>query len=272
MTGSLFSILFPSTCSLCGEEHREVSPTGVCEVCWRSLEPWPGPHCDACGLPLASGRMEDAVVALCASCRSGEYDFDRARSFGLYTDSLRTVILQLKFRRRERLGKRLGGLLAQVWKEIEEDPAGDRVLLVPVPLHIARQRERGFNQAQLLARGLSAALKKTRGGRVPQVDARSLRKIRATPPQTGLSVRGRHENVRGVFAVVHAERIRNRRVVLVDDVMTTGATLSACARALKAAGSRQVSALTLGRATPQFPDSPAGNGGAVVDDFGPGRR
>jgi predicted amidophosphoribosyltransferase len=96
-------------------------------------------------------------------------------------------------------------------------------------------------------------------------------KIRATPPQTGLSVSARHDNVRGAFAVVHPERIGNRRVVLVDDVMTTGATLSACAQALRSAGPRSICALTLARASAQFPDTAAGGGGAVVDDFGLGR-
>jgi ComF family protein len=140
-----------------------------------------------------------------------------------------------------------------------------------VPLHASRQRERGFNQAELLARGLSAALEKTRGGRVPQFDAHALRRIRATPPQTGLSVSARHENVRGVFAVVRPERIGNKKIVLVDDVMTTGATLSACAQAVRAAGARSVCGLTLARATPEFPDTGLASAGAIVDDFGSGR-
>ena len=196
---------------------------------------------------------------------------DRARSFSFYSGPLRAAILQLKFRRRERLGKRLGGLLAEVWDGIEEDHEDDRTVLVPVPLHTSRQRERGFNQAELLARGLTARLEKIRGGRAPQVDARSLRKIRATPPQTGLSVSARHENVRGAFAVARPERIHNKKIVLVDDVMTTGATLSACARAVRVAGARSVCGLTLARATPEFPDTAGASAGAVVDDFGSGR-
>ena len=211
------------------------------------------------------------MAALCATCGSGEFPLDRARSFSVYSGPLRAAILQLKFGRRERLGRRLGGLLAGVWNGIGEDLAGESAVLVPVPLHAARQRERGFNQAELLARGLSAALEKTRGGRSPQVDTRSLVKIRATPPQTGLSGSARRDNVRGAFAVVRPEHVRKRQVVLVDDVMTTGATLSACAQALRSAGAQAICALTLARASAQFPDMAGGDGGAVVDDFGRGR-
>lgn len=262
---------FPAPCSLCGEELKEPALTGVCRLCWASLEPWRGPACDSCGLPFASERPGDASPALCAACRSGEFQLDRTRSFSLYSGSLRATILQLKFHRRERLGKRLGGLLAQVWDEMEGELAGKRAVLVPVPLHVSRQRERGFNQAELLAQGLAARLEKIRGGRVPQVDARSLGKIRATPPQTGLSVSARHENVRGAFAALRPERIHNKKIVLVDDVMTTGATLSACAQALRSAGAQTVCALTLARATPEFPDTAVGSAGAIVDDIGSGR-
>jgi ComF family protein len=264
-------VAFPGSCSLCGEELREPALTGVCELCWANLEPWRGPACDSCGLPLVSEQPSHASTALCSLCRSGAFPLDRARCFSFYSGLLRAAILQLKFHRRDRLGKQLGALLAQVWNGIEEDPEGERAVLVPVPLHATRQRERGFNQAELLARGLSTCLEKKRGGRSPQVDVRSLVKIRATPPQTGLSVSARHDNVRGAFAVVHPERIGNRRVVLVDDVMTTGATLSACAQALRSAGPRSICALTLARASAQFPDTAAGGGGAVVDDFGLGR-
>ena len=167
------------------------------------------------------------------------------------------------------MGKRLGGLMACAWEGIEEAGAGEAAVLVPVPLHSSRQRERGFNQAELLAHGLSAALAKSQGQHTPRVEARALRRTRATPPQTGLSLSARRENVRGVFAVSDAARIRDRVIVLVDDVMTTGATVSSCAAALKGAGARVVAALTLARATPQFGDFGAGNAGAVVDDFAP---
>ena len=131
---------------------------------------------------------------------------------------------------------------------------GEQPLILPVPLHSSRQLERGFDQAELLARGLVRALRRESEWQSLRVETRCLRRTRATLPQSGLSLVARRENVRGVFAVTDPKRVEDRTVVLVDDVMTTGATLSACAASLKAAGARRVFALTVARATPEFPD------------------
>lgn len=241
---------------------------GICRNCWANLEPWAGPACARCGLPFASDRPLDSIDLRCGLCRQEEYEFDLARSYGLYAGNLRAAILQLKFHRRERLGRRLGELLSSLWGSVEE--AGEHGLpaLVPVPLHPSRERERGFNQAELLAQGLRQTLAKECADLCPRIETRCLRRTRATVPQTGLSLSARRENVRGVFAVAFPERVRGRPVVLVDDVMTTGATLSACAVTLKRAGAARVLALTLARATPQFPDTLAANQRVPVDDFG----
>jgi ComF family protein len=128
-------------------------------------------------------------------------------------------------------------------------------MVVPVPLHRYRQRQRGYNQAELLAQGFVKGLaRRTVGAKTLRLETRCLRRLRSTQPQTGLDPRARLDNVRGVFAVVFPERIREKTILLVDDVMTTGATVSACAEALKGAGARRVVVLTLARATPQFPD------------------
>lgn len=199
----------------------------------------------------------------CGECRKSPAAFDKARSFGIYTGNLRRVILHMKFGRQERLGKRLGELLAGPWDSLPELRERDAPVIVPVPLHPSRQRERGFNQAELLAAGLVRALRK--GGAELRVAKGGLRRKRATPPQTGLSLAARRENLRGAFEVSHPEQIRGRSVVLIDDVMTTGATLSACARALKRAGAERVFGLTLARATPQFPDIASAAGDMPVD-------
>jgi len=210
--------------------------------------------CTRCGLPFASPHALDSSVAECGACRADAPAFDGARSFGLYTGKLRQVVLRLKFGGEERLGVRLGEWLAPTWDALPEGSEFDSPLIVPVPLHASRRRERGFNQSELLARGLVRALRRQNGGAAPQVARGCLRRKRATPPQTGLSVAARRENLRGAFEVVKPDEVRGRAIVLVDDVMTTGATLSACARALKRAGAAQVMGLTLARATPQFPD------------------
>ena len=272
MADSIFTVIFPTSCSLCHNELAEAGTLDICRDCWAALEPWSGPACSHCGLPLASERTLDATVSLCSQCRLEEFDFDRARSYGLYAGKLRAAILQLKFRRRERLGKKLGALMALSWDSLVEDRDASPMVLVPVPLHHSRQRERGFNQAELLAHGLSRTLArrldKTRRRAIPRAEIRCLLRTRATVSQTGLTVPQRRENVRGVFAVSRPERIRDREVIVVDDVMTTGATLSACAGALKKAGAQRVMGLTLARATPQFPDLDVAEDVQALDDSG----
>ena len=249
LAGSLLSVISPTDCLLCGQELTESRGASICRACWESFHPWIGPACERCGLPFASSQAGDSFDLLCGLCRQDEPGFDTARSYGLYAGNLRKAILHLKFHGREYLGHRLGALLARTWEAL---PVPDSALVAPVPLHPSRRRERGFNQAELLARGLVRSLRKEKTGL--RLVAGSLRRMRATVPQVGLSVSARHENVSGVFSVVRPEEVRNRTVVLVDDVMTTGATLSACAAALKRAGAERVLALSLARASPQFPD------------------
>ena len=268
MADGLLAVVFPTPCVLCDRELPG-SWSGICGGCWTSLDPWNGAACARCGLPFASDAPfaadagDSASVMpslLCSSCRTEEYDFDLARSYGLYRGILRAAILQLKFHGYERMGGRLGALLALLWRGLEDAvvvESEEAPLIVPVPLHRSRRRERGFNQAELLARGLAGALtdRASPAGRAtPRLESRGLYRNRATAPQTGLSLSVRQGNVRGAFVVDSPERFRERAVILVDDVMTTGATASACAAALKRAGARQVVVLTLARVSPQFPD------------------
>ncbi|MBI1940220.1 MAG: ComF family protein [Acidobacteria bacterium] len=238
----------------------------MCRNCWESLEPWQGPVCPRCGIPFATDVALDSSSALCPQCRKEEFDFDAARAYGVYAGKIRAAILRMKFQGRERLGLKLGGLLAASWDWVAKNSEGELPVLVPVPLHSSRQRERGFNQAELLAWGLGRELEKRPNHHPLQLETDAVRRTRVTLPQTGLSLRQRHENVRGVFDVVAPERLAGRVAVLVDDVMTTGATVSACAAALKRAGVRKVLALTLARATPQFPDDVSPAAREAVDD------
>jgi ComF family protein len=219
-------------------------------------------------LPLATQLAGDGADWLCGKCRAGEYDFDFARSYGLYSEPLRSAILLLKFRRRERLGRQLGELLTAVWAAHSEFSAAERPIVAPVPLHRTRQRERGFNQAEVIARGLTRALRSGQAKTRQPIETRCLLRIRPTVPQTGLNFKQRLANVRGAFRVTSPETVRERVIVLVDDVMTTGATLSSCASALKEAGAERVLALTLARATPQFPDTSSARSADAVDEFG----
>lgn len=250
----ILAVTFPTDCALCGGELASDGCSRVCRACWTGLQPWGGPLCARCGLPFASPRALDSSLAMCGACRNHEPAFDGARSFGLYAGKLRLAILRLKFAGDDRLGARLGELLASTWDHLPARVESDLPLVVPIPLHPSRRRERGFNQSAMLAEGLAQTLRKRSHAPAPQIASACLGRKRATIPQTGLSVSARRENLRGAFEVTKPEAVRGRCIVLVDDVMTTGATLSAAARALKRAGVGRVLALTLARATPQFSD------------------
>jgi ComF family protein len=175
---------------------------------------------------------------LCGSCRKRRPGFDYARSAARYEDALREALHAFKFRGRRALAAPLGDLLAEAVEG--RLPHGDPDLLVPVPLHPRRERERGFNQAALLARRVGRAWGCRVGDRV-------LARAVATPSQTELDAPARRANVRGAFRLRRPELIVGRHVVLVDDILTTGATLSECARCLREGGAARVGALTVAR-------------------------
>ena len=186
--------------------------------------------CSSCRTPFQNAFPLDAN-GRCALCRSGLRGFDAAYSFGAYEGVLRELIHLYKYGRVKTLAWPLSGLLAQA---LPRDEAFDAA--VPVPLYWRRRLQRGFNQAELLARGLS------RRTGIPVV--RALGRLRPTPAQAGLSNSARRQNVSRAF---RAHGVQGTRILLIDDVMTTGATASSCAAALKHAGARRVALLTVAR-------------------------
>ena len=172
------------------------------------------------------------MLACCPRCRRHERFVDRSRAIGAYDGALRAVIHALKYDGRRSLAGPLGALMRDRGARVLEGAA----CAVPVPLHPSRRRHRGFNQADDLARHVGLPVR------------RALRRVRATPTQTGLPAARRHHNVRNAFAATRAAaKLTGATVVLIDDVSTTGATLEACARALKEAGVHEVRALTAAR-------------------------
>ena len=227
----VLAVVFPSTCPACALPVDHPTRGPLCGRCWATLPRHQGAVC-RCGFPLPEG------VVACGRCRRGLQAFASGGSLGPYEGSLRILVHELKYRGRRRVADRLAAelLTAPRVREI----LGDDVVLVPVPLHPRKRRERGFNQSELIARSLRA-----RTGCALAQGALVRRKD--TTPQAALSAAERRRNVKGAFAVRRRAQVAGRVVVLVDDVWTTGATALACARILREAGAVEVRLLSVAR-------------------------
>lgn len=221
-------VLYPRVCLGC---HAGLSGTDryyLCAACEEALPRFGPEACPKCGQGLGPGAP---VRSRCADCRGRVLAFDGAAAFGPYRDALRELLLQLKFGGERVLADELGRLLA---RRLAADPrAAGAEVIVPVPLHPKTERRRGYNQAALLAEAVGRRLGKP-------VELRVLSKTRLTDPQALLDAPRRAKNIEGAFAVRRAARVEGKPVLLVDDVMTTGATASEAAKALKAAGAAGV--------------------------------
>jgi ComF family protein len=239
---SVFSVLFPSDCKLCHTPLDNISRIPVCRECLAEIQPTRAPQCILCG-----DRLPGAVLLMgdgrCDHCRDRAPDFDRALSFGEYVDGLRGLIHLLKYESVIPVAAPLGRMLAQPISELLAGSGVAKPLLIPVPLHRSRRRMRGFNQAELIAQAAASHFSPK-----PEIYIRGLFRQRDTVSQVGLTREQRIENVRDAFCVADPSRIKCRSVIVVDDVMTTGTTLSECARVLKLAGAEKVWAATVARA------------------------
>lgn len=233
---ALRDCLFAPSCEACARPLPLAHPACLCPTCRAGMPPPPPPLCTACGAPLSAHAGDR-----CVACLEHPPTFASARAAALYLSTdvgaspLAASVRALKYGRRRVVAEALGHLLA------ERYPFARDAALVPVPLHPARLRERGFNQALLLARALARQ-------RTLSVLPAVLVRMRATRGQTGLGARERRRNLAGAFRVTRPAAIRDRSLVLIDDVLTTGATADACAAALLLAGARRVDVYTAGRA------------------------
>ena len=230
---SALDLLLPPRCLACGGLVGQAH--SLCADCWRGVSFIAPPMCACCGYPFA---FEEGGSALCGACLREPPPWDRARAAFRYDDRSRALILAFKYRDRIDAAKAFGQWMARAGEEL----LADADLLAPVPLHWTRLFSRRYNQAALLARSIA----KTTG--IP-VAATALVRRRRTPPQTGLDRAGRRRNMRGAFAVPprQARRLEGRRIVLIDDVRTTGATAGGCVAAFRDAGAASVDVLTLAR-------------------------
>jgi ComF family protein len=235
--------LFPPRCRACGAwlAGRRDSDY-FCASCGPDIRLVSHPLCSLCGQPFIGAAGDDHP---CAACILRPPYFDRARAWARYPREeldehpLRQVVQKFKYGRKVSLGKPLGRLMARGCQEFLQNCPAD--LIVPVPLHPRRLRWRGFNQAVLLARQVSRVC------RTP-MDPFVLVRRRETPPQTQLTEQERRKNVRGAFALNPARPIEAKRVLLIDDVYTSGATVNECSRELRRGGAAKIYVLTLARA------------------------
>lgn len=233
---SLLDFVFPPHCLLCNsfiskdETQDDDYPRNlVCRSCWDSLNILPHPFCPLCRSFL------DQNMRRCPKCPQS-LPLSLNRSLGVFDPYYQTLIHHFKYNRKFSIGKNLGRKLGDILKKEEFSKGFDYI--IPVPLHFSRKRERGYNQSRILAEEISKTVS------VPLKERVLVRK-KKTKDQTHLSVEERERNVKDAFAVTTNSSLQGRRVILVDDVMTTGATLKECARVLRQAGAREVVGATL---------------------------
>jgi len=230
----LADLLYPRQCFGCGASAPQ-DFRYFCWDCWADIQPLEPPFCHRCGDPV-SGAVEHEFV--CYACSATPPFFTFARSSTRYAGLVRDALRHLKYEQALWLAPDLAQLLTATVRSEYHKEAFD--VVVPVPLHAMRRRERGFNQSGLLAQALAQQLESTFMPRV-------LKRIRPTISQTNLTARDRLSNVSGVFQVKKSRAIVDRKVLLVDDVMTTGATVNACAKELKKHGATSVHVITVAR-------------------------
>jgi ComF family protein len=246
---SLCCALFPAPCRLCGESLLRISRVPVCDSCWKNLPEQAGCLCAICGEALGIADFGESEKLLCRVCRATAPPFARAVAHGLYQDNLRSLLHLLKYDRMQPIADRLGGLLARQVLAVENIP--QKMLVIPVPLFRSKKRERGFNQAELLARATVKALRKARPEWKLTVATGVLERRRATQSQAGLTTHQRRANLRGAFFASAPEKLKGADALLIDDIYTTGATARACAQALRRAGASSVHVATVARAQRQ---------------------
>jgi len=229
-------LVYPPMCAGCSRALGPEESPVFCPDCLIALDLISEPYCPLCGIPFVA---EITTSHLCGDCLGGFYSFDRARAMGFYQGLIREGIHRFKYGGQTFLVNPLARMLIGPAKELTRLHRIDTI--VPVPLHYRRLRQRGFNQASLLARGLGSLLQ------IP-VDYFSLKRTRWTDPQIGLSRNQRAANVKGAFSLKATEKIKGKGILLLDDVLTTGETVNQCVGVLrKDGGAREVVVLTVAR-------------------------
>lgn len=230
----MINFILPLTCPLCRECVG--GKRTLCADCWRSVSFISAPFCEQCSYPFAVGEYGEEIY--CGSCLKTPPYFSKTRAVFKYDDFSKNLILPFKHNKALHIGVILADWMGKAGQSIIEDAD----LLIPVPLHWTRLLRRGFNQAAILSEKMAAKYEK-------QHRTDILKRNHRTPSQGKLTVVARQKNVKGAFSVPQDRKclIQNKKIILIDDVMTTGATVNACAGALLCAGAREVNVLVAAR-------------------------
>jgi ComF family protein len=231
----VLGFLFPPLCHVCRKFIPDAGYLLICPTCHERMLPIASPLCVICGLPFIGAGGDHT----CGECIASHHHFDAARAALVYEDASRDLIHSFKYRNKTHLRRPLALLTIDRLSEFVRLRAPD--LIIPVPLHRKRLRSRGFNQAVLLGEIFASHWE------IP-MDRHNLRRIRWTEPQVNLSAQKRRANVKGAFSIQNPDRVNGRRVLLVDDVLTTGSTVEECALMLKTVGAVDVTVITVARA------------------------
>ncbi|HEU5457274.1 MAG TPA: phosphoribosyltransferase family protein [Terracidiphilus sp.] len=246
---SLACTLLPASCTLCGTPQPRLSSVPICSACWQEILPSRNPHCTRCSdaIDLSAFPLTAPAGAVCRTCRLAPPPFERAVAFGPYTGRMRSAIFAFKYQGLRPAARRLGDRLAEAIATLAPE-APPELLVIPVPLHRSKFRRRGFNQSALLAEHALHRLRHTHPRWRLTLAPGLLQRHRATVSQTGLTRHQRRANVRNAFAVPSPQAVKDRDLLVIDDIITTGATARSAARALLNAGARTVYFAALARA------------------------
>jgi ComF family protein len=236
LSRDVLRLFFPIICTLCGDRLNETDQV-ICDRCRREMPRVLDPTCRRCGNPAVRVASDT-----CRLCRKMKPSFDCARAVAIYAGPAEQLVRDLKYDSRLELGPVMAGMMVVTW---ERSMAFERIdVVIPVPLHPARRRERGFNQAEHIAAPFAEMMN-------APMSTEAVVRVRPTVSQTRLDLAQRVENVDGAFepAAESREELDGKSVVLIDDVCTTGATGSACAEAIRQAGAPRVVLFTFARAS-----------------------
>jgi ComF family protein len=254
----LTNSLLPSDCRICGAAMLGFGKVSVCEACVERVKPQQDLLCARCGdaLGMESSRFNASLgIDECTFCRLAPPEFSRAVAFCDYDNEMRELLHLLKFERQHRIaGHVLGQRMAAAILKLRPQAASDLVV-IPVPLFAARERTRGFNQATLLAQAAVKLLHRLQPGWNLRIHTGALSRIKDTHALYVLNPSQRRANLRGAFRVIDRAAVAGREVLLVDDILTTGATARECSRVLLAAGAARVWVATAARAQPESPQN-----------------